>query len=119
MISMNIFDYINVYQKEWKEEVSRKFSKEEIDRISSAIVVIGEHGKSVQFTSEKGYQYISLEPSSAALVSVGEALDMHNLMLVKLNYVGTKPTQKVKECLKIRIIQEVAPQATFDNPFGL
>lgn len=116
---MNIFDYINVYQKEWKEVKSREFSSDEIARIQSAVVVIGEHGKSVQFISEKGYQYISLEPSSAAIVSVGEVLDMNKLILVNLEYIGNKPEQKIKKCLKIRINQEVAKEATFDNPFGL
>ena len=116
---MNIFDFIKVYEKEWEESNSRKFSDEEIARITKAIVVMGAHGKAVRFYSDRGSQYISLEPSSASEVSVGDELDMKSLIFVELKYVGDKPEQQVKKCYKIRLDNVTPPEVTFDNPFGL
>lgn len=116
---MNIFDFIKVYEKEWEEVNSRRFSDEEIARIHKAIVVIGEHGKSVRFYSDKGSQFISLEPSSAAEVNIDDVLDMKAMTFVELRYVGNKPEQKAKRCFKIRLNAASREVASFDNPFGI
>lgn len=114
---MSIFDFVRLYQNEWTEVDSRKFTPEECKVVQGVNVVASKYGKSVCFMFANGKRYIPLEP--VANVAVGDILSTESLELVSLEYTGSNPSQKVTKVLRIRIPKEESTATTFDNPFGL
>lgn len=113
----SIFDAVKLYESEWTEVNSRKFTPEECKSVQGCSVVPSQYGKSVCFLFVNGKRYIPLEPT--ATVAVGDTLAVDKLKIVALKYSGTNTQQKVTDILRIRIEEEEPAVATFDNPFGL
>ena len=112
----SIFDSVQLYASEWNEVNSRAFTEEEAKSVSTCAVVPSKYGKSVMFQFPNGKRFIPLEPT--ANVTLGEILDIKNLILVALQYGGTDPDRQGKQILRIRI-KEVTQSMSFDNPFGI
>lgn len=114
---MGIFDSVRLYNSEWTEVNSRKFTPEECAAVQNVTVVASQYGKSACFVFTNGKRFIPLEPT--ADVCLGDVLDIRTLQVVALKYTGTNDQQKTRDVLRIRVIKERQPEVTFDNPFGI
>lgn len=84
---MNIFDNLQVYAGKWSVKSSRAFSSEEVNAVSSAVVVPSQYGNSVMFTMIGGGQtYIPL--AQDASVAVGEVINLNEARLLTLSKDG-------------------------------
>ena len=93
---MNIFNSLRHYATPWtlKEDATRSFDQEEIDAVTTAVVVASEYGNSVCFHLTSGGQcFIPL--SRDATVGVGETVDMTKAKLITLVREGDEPIQRV------------------------
>lgn len=121
-MAFNIFTSAELkpYQTEWQEVTKREFNSDEINSIYSASVMPSKYGKSVCFflNDKKTKFFIPVEPS--ADVCIGDILDMKDLELVHLKYVGDKPEeQKSLEINRIRVKDSTNKVLDFNNPFGI
>lgn len=83
----NIFSSLRVYAGKWNLKSSRAFSPEEIEAVSSAVVVASQYGNSVCFTMVGGGQtFIPLSNSSSK--GVGESIDLASAKLLTLGKDG-------------------------------
>ena len=117
---MGFLDLIKIYKSEWQEVNSRKFTEAECKAISEAIVVASKYGKSVCFNIiGKGKGFVPLEPIARA--EIGDKLNLAEIELVNLKYVGSDPLQTKTDIMRIRIPEkeEVVSVVSFDNPFGI
>ena len=90
-----IFDSLPIYAGKWSEKSSRNFTQEEIDAVSTAIVVSSAYGSSVCFMMKSGGQtYIPLSSNSTA--SVGEVLDLSKAKLITLSKSGESDIIRVE-----------------------
>ena len=84
---MNIFNSLHKYASKWKMTSSRDFSKEEIDAVEKAEVVVSQYGNSVCFTMKVGRQtFIPLSNNSS--LGVGESVDVTKAKLLTLSKEG-------------------------------
>lgn len=91
---MNIFDNLTVYAGKWSVKSSRAFSSEEVNAVSSAVVVPSQYGNSVMFTMIGGGQtYIPL--AQDATVGVGEIIDLSKARLLTLGKDGESDILRV------------------------
>lgn len=92
---MNVFNQLRVYAAKWQVSERRKFSKEEIATISSAVVVPSEYGTSVCFSLVSGGNtYIPLSTESRYVV--GENIDPARVSLVTLSREGNSDILRVE-----------------------
>lgn len=91
---MNIFNSLQVYAGKWSVKSSRAFSSEEVNAVSSAVVVPSQYGNSVMFTMIGGGQtYIPL--AQDATVGVGEIIDLSKASLLTLSKDGESDILRV------------------------
>ena len=91
---MNIFDNLQVYAGKWSVKSTRAFSSEEVNAVSSAVVVPSQYGNSVMFTMVGGGQtYIPL--AQDATVGVGEIIDLSKASLLTLSKDGESDILRV------------------------
>lgn len=91
----NIFSSLRVYAGKWKLKASRAFSAEEVEAVSSAVVVASQYGNSVCFTMVSGGQtFIPLSQNSAK--AVGETIDLANAKLLTLEKSGEADIYRVE-----------------------
>lgn len=91
----NIFNSLRKYQVKWNLKSSRAFSPEEIEAVSSAVVVPSQYGNSVCFTMVGGGQtFIPLSQNSAK--TVGESIDLASAELLTLEKPGESDIFRVK-----------------------
>lgn len=91
---MNIFESLQVYAGKWSVKSSRAFSSEEVNAVSSAVVVPSQYGNSVMFTMIGGGQtYIPL--AQDATVGVGEIIDLSKASLLTLSKDGESDILRV------------------------
>lgn len=84
---MNIFSGLRVYAGKWSVKSSRNFSEDEINAVTSAVVVPSDYGNSVCFFMAGGGQtYIPLSQNSSK--SVGETVDLKTAKLLTLEKQG-------------------------------
>lgn len=114
---MGLLDALHLYNSEWTEIQSRKFSDAEVKAISSCTVVSSKWGRSVCFAVVGGKKYIPLEPNSDA--AIGDNLDPAKLEIVQLKYTGSDPERQNKEIYRVRTSSDNAEEINFDNPFGI
>jgi hypothetical protein len=115
-----LFDLIKIYKREWEEISTRKFDEKECEQISDVTVVASKYGKSVMFfIPGKGKAFIPLEPLANA--ELGAKLDIHEIELVNLKYVGDDPNQTKKNIMRIRVPEksDTMDVVDFNNPFGV
>ena len=83
----NIFSSLRVYAGKWNLKASRAFSPEEVEAVSSAVVVASQYGNSVCFTMVGGGQtFIPLSQNSAK--AVGDSIDLTSAKLLTLGKSG-------------------------------
>lgn len=83
-----------MYAAKWSPKETRNFTPEEIDAVSSAVVVASEYGNSVCFFMKAGGQcYIPL--SQDATIGVGESVDLNKAQLVTLERQGDADIMRV------------------------
>ena len=83
----NIFSSLRVYAGKWSLKSSRVFSPEEVEAVTSAVVVASQYGNSVCFTMVSGGQtFIPLSNSSSK--AVGESIDVASAKLLTLEKDG-------------------------------
>lgn len=114
---MGIFDSVKLYNSEWTEVNSRKFTSEECAAVQGVSVVASQYGKSACFMFTNGKRFIPFEPT--ADVIIGDVLDIKDLVIVALHYIGTNQNQKATDVLRIRVAKAEQSAVTFDNPFGI
>lgn len=113
----SVFDSVKLYNSEWTEVNNRKFTPEECAAVQGVSVVASQYGKSACFLFTNGKRFIPFEPT--ADVTIGDVLNIKDLIIVALHYTGTNQNQKVTDVLRVRVVKEEQPAITFDNPFGL
>lgn len=83
----NIFASLRTYAGKWSEKSRRAFSVEEVNAVSSAVVVNSNYGLSVCFMMKSGGQtFIPL--SSTSSKGVGESVDLNSASLITLEKQG-------------------------------
>lgn len=83
----NIFDSLRVYAGKWSVAESRNFTAEELNEISSAVVVESDYGNSVCFMMVNGGKtYIPLSQTSGK--QPGETIDVRSAKLLRLEKSG-------------------------------
>lgn len=91
---MNLFNNLKVYATKWEISSERSLSNEEIQSVSSAVVVAGAYGNSVCFHMVKGGQtYLPLDTRST--VSVGDTIDVKKAKIVTFSKEGADDIHKV------------------------
>lgn len=91
---MNIFSSLRVYAGKWSVKSSREFSTEEINAVSSAVVVPSQYGNSVCFFMKAGGQtYIPLDQNST--LAAGETVDLTKAKVLTLGKEGESDIYRV------------------------
>lgn len=91
----NIFASLQVYAGKWSVKSSRAFTADEINAVSSAVVVPSNYGNSVCFFMKSGGQtYIPL--SSDSTKGVGETIDLADAQVLTLEKRGENDIIRVK-----------------------
>ena len=117
---MEFYDLIKIYKSEWEEVSSRKFTEAEVNAVQEATVVASKYGKSVCFfIPSKGKGFVPLEP--IAKVNLGDKLNMSEIELVNLKYIGNDINQAKDHIMRIRVPEknDQLEVVSFDNPFGV
>lgn len=95
LITMNIFDSLQVYAEKWQVTNRRAFNAEEKAAISKAEVVPSTYGNSVCFTMVAGGKtYIPLSENSSK--GVGELIDLSSAELLTLSKRGERDILRVE-----------------------
>ena len=90
-----IFDSLPIYAGKWSEKSSRNFTQEEIESVSSAVVVSSSYGSSVCFFMKSGGQtYIPLSSNSTA--GIGESIDLTKAKVITLSKPGESDIVRVE-----------------------
>lgn len=91
----NIFASLRTYAGKWSEKSRRAFSAEEVNAVSSAVVVNSNYGLSVCFMMKSGGQtFIPL--SSTSSKGVGESVDLNSASLITLGKSGETDILRVE-----------------------
>ena len=113
----SVFDSVKLYNSEWTEVNNRKFTPEECAAVQGVSVVASQYGKSACFLFTNGKRFIPFE--TTASVTIGDVLNIKEVVIVAHKYTGNNQNQKVTDVLRVRVVKEEQPAITFDNPFGL
>lgn len=93
--AMNIFDSMRKYAIGWTVTAERNFNADEINSVSSAVVVDSQYGKSVCFHLKAGGQsFIPLSNTSEK--SVGDAISLKDSKLVTLSRPGDSDIVRIE-----------------------
>lgn len=93
---MNIFESLKGYAGKWNVTNSRAFTQEEINAVSSAVVVSSEYGNSVCFHMVSGgMTFIPL--SNTSTKGIGESVNLSECKLLTLSKQGEADINRV-EC---------------------
>ena len=88
---MNIFETLKSYANQFKVANRRAFSKEELNLVNDAKVVLSQYGMSVCFFMKDGCQkYIPLSRDSVA--NVGDVVDLTKATILTLKKDGSDET---------------------------
>lgn len=91
----NIFASLRTYAGKWSEKSRRDFTAEEVNAVSSAVVVNSNYGLSVCFMMKSGGQtFIPL--SSTSSKGVGESVDLNSASLITLEKQGEADILRVE-----------------------
>ena len=91
----SIFDKLDIYASKWALKSSRSFSSEELDVVSSAVVVDSDYGKSVCFFMKAGGRtYLPLSTESSLVA--GEEVDLSTAKIITLSKSGESDIQRVE-----------------------
>lgn len=82
-----IFDGLQSYAGSWEEVARRKFSAEEINAVTRAVVKDSTYGLSCCFLMKSGVQKF-IPMSSNSKYGLGEVVDLNNAQLVTLHRDG-------------------------------
>lgn len=89
----NLFD-LELYYHKWKQKNKRKFSEEELDAVSCAIVVKSEYGYSVEFHMKSGGRtYIPM--SNDSTIKEGDYIDLDKVYVITLSKLGEKDIYRI------------------------
>lgn len=92
---MSIFDKLDVYASKWALKSSRAFNTDEVNAVSSAVVVDSEYGKSVCFFMKAGGRtYLPLSTESSLVA--GEVVDLSTAKLITLSKSGESDIMRVE-----------------------
>ena len=97
IITMNIFDSLNIYGGKWAvvADKTRGFSDEERSLINRAEVVSSDYGKSVCFFMVGGGQtYIPLSTNST--LGVGDSVDVSKAKILTLHRDGSADITRIE-----------------------
>ena len=93
---MNIFSTLKSYAGKWNVTNSRAFTQDEIDAVSSAVVVSSEYGNSVCFYMKAGgMTFIPLSNNSTK--GIGETVKLEECKLLTLSKQGEADINRI-EC---------------------
>ena len=93
---MNIFSTLQQYAGKWNVTDSRNFTQEEINAVSSAVVVSSEYGNSVCFHMVSGgMTFIPLSNNSTK--GIGESVNLSECKLLTLSKQGESDINRI-EC---------------------
>ena len=93
---MNIFSTLKSYAGKWNVTNSRNFTQEEINAVSSAVVVSSEYGNSVCFHMVSGgMTFIPLSNNSTK--GIGESVNLSECKLLTLSKQGEADINRI-EC---------------------
>ena len=93
---MNIFSTLQQYAGKWNVTDSRAFTQDEIDAVSSAVVVSSEYGNSVCFYMKAGgMTFIPLSNNSTK--GIGETVKLEECKLLTLSKQGEADINRI-EC---------------------
>ena len=93
---MNIFESLKSYAGKWSVVNSRNFTQDEINAVSSAVVVSSEYGNSVCFHMVSGgMTFIPLSNNSTK--GIGESVDLNQCKLLTLSKQGEADINRI-EC---------------------
>ena len=92
---MSIFDKLDVYASKWALKSSRAFNTDEVNAVSSTVVVDSEYGKSVCFFMKAGGRtYLPLSTESSLVA--GEAVDLSTAKIITLSKSGESDIMRVE-----------------------
>lgn len=83
----NMFSDLKCQNVKWLEKSRRKFTPEEIEEITEAVVVPTQYGLSARFRRKNGYLCFIVLAQTATL-GVGEYVDMHKAEVITLSKQG-------------------------------
>ena len=91
----SIFEKLDVYAQKWALKSSRAFNTDEVNAVSSAVVVDSEYGKSVCFFMKAGGRtYLPLSTNSTLVA--GESVDVSTSKLITLSKSGESDITRVE-----------------------
>ena len=82
----------------WEVVDTRKFTKEETDKVASAEVVPSQYGKSVKF-SLVGGGCVYIPVSSNSVIAIGQVVDLNTANILTLSKPGEASIERI-ECLQ-------------------
>lgn len=84
---MNIFNSLRQYATPWTVKKTRDFTADEINAVSSTVVVASQYGNSLCFHMKAGGMcYIPMSNDSTK--GIGESVDLHSAKLITLEKSG-------------------------------
>ena len=91
----SIFEKLDVYAQKWALKSSRAFNADEVNAVSSAVVVDSDYGKSVCFFMKAGGRtYLPLSTNSTLVA--GESVDVSTSKLITLSKSGESDIIRVE-----------------------